>query len=46
MKYRFSVIFIILVVLIVIFNAGYLLGQSPWAPFHAFSFNCPFRASW
>lgn len=37
MKYRFSVIFIILVVLIVSFNAGYLLGQSPLAPVQAFS---------
>lgn len=36
MKYRFSFFLLILVVLIFSFNTGYLLGQSPWAPFQAF----------
>ena len=36
MKNRFSIVLIILIVLLVGFNAGYLLGQSPWAPFQAY----------
>ncbi len=36
MKSRITVIIIGLVALLITFNAGYLLGQSPAAPFHAF----------
>jgi carboxyl-terminal processing protease len=36
MKSRFTVIFVSLIALFVGFNAGYLLGQSPAAPFRAF----------
>ena len=37
MKYRFAVIFVGLIALILGFNAGYLVGQSPIAPFQVFS---------
>ncbi len=36
MKYRFAVIIVGLIALLVSFNAGYLVGQSPVAPFQAF----------
>jgi len=36
MKFRFSVIFVGMVTLLIGFNTGYLLGQSPMAPFRAF----------
>jgi carboxyl-terminal processing protease len=36
MKSRFTVIIVGLIALFVGFNSGYLLGQSPAAPFHAF----------
>jgi carboxyl-terminal processing protease len=36
MKSRFTVIFVGLIALFVGFNSGYLLGQSPAAPFRAF----------
>lgn len=37
MKYRLSVIFVGVILLLVGFNAGYLLGQSPLAPFRIFN---------
>ncbi|MEZ4516776.1 MAG: PDZ domain-containing protein [Chloroflexota bacterium] len=37
MRIRLSTVLIGLVILIVGFNAGYILGQSPWAPLDAFS---------
>jgi len=36
MKSRFAVIFVGLIALIIGFNAGYIVGQSPTAPFQAF----------
>ncbi|MDX1417299.1 MAG: S41 family peptidase [Candidatus Promineifilaceae bacterium] len=36
MKYRFGLILIIVVGFVLAFNTGYLVGQSPWAPFHVF----------
>ncbi len=36
MKNRFSIILIIVIIFIVGFNSGYLLGQSPAAPYHVF----------
>ena len=36
MKFRFSVIFVGMIALLIGFNTGYLLGQSPMAPFRAF----------
>ncbi len=37
MRIRFSTVLLALVVLFIGFNAGYVLAQSPWAPFNAFS---------
>lgn len=37
MRIRFGTVVIVLVILVIGFNAGYILGQSPWAPFNAFS---------
>lgn len=37
MNNRFWTVFFGLLLLVIGFNAGYLLGQSPWAPFRAFS---------
>lgn len=36
MKIRFITVFMGLLLLVTGFNIGYLLGQSPWAPFRAF----------
>lgn len=37
MRIRFGTVLIVLVLLVIGFNAGYILGQSPWAPFNVFS---------
>ena len=37
MRIRFGTVLFILVALFIGFNAGYVLAQSPWAPFNAFN---------
>ena len=41
MKSRLAVIFFVLVIGIIAFNAGYVAGQSPWAPFRVFPSSLP-----
>jgi carboxyl-terminal processing protease len=37
MRSRFSTALVVIIFTLLGFNAGYLLGQSPWAPFQAFN---------
>ncbi len=41
MKSRFVILFVIVAALILGFNAGYVLGQSPAAPYHVFPASFP-----
>ncbi len=41
MRSRFVIVLFVAVALLIGFNAGYVAGQSPWAPFHIFPSSFP-----